>query len=64
MKVRRDGTPEVTAAGTLHYCVWPPLVSGNEVWSEGMKVRRDGTPEVTAAGTLHCMIVFGPLKID
>ena len=34
MKVRRDGTPEVTAAGTLHDCVWPPqdrLVGGNEV---------------------------------
>jgi len=24
VKVRRDGTPEVTAAGTPHDCVWPP----------------------------------------
>ena len=23
MKIRRDGTPEVTAAGTLHDCVRP-----------------------------------------
>ena len=57
MKVRKDGILQVTAAGTLHDCGWPPsdrLVGGNEVKAaKGVKVRRHGTSEVTAARTLH-----------
>ena len=40
MKVRRDGTPEVMAAGTLHDCAWR--------LGQTQREANDRTPEVAA----------------